>query len=109
VWSLERTSDLLIGGPGRDTFQVNALTEAGQEIVDFAPSFDTLNLRDLLMHAGQAGRDPLADGTLRLLADQDQTRVQIDTSFAAHHQDWLTLATLDHVDPSSLTRANFAF
>jgi hypothetical protein len=33
----------------------------------------------------------------------------MDTSFGAHHQDWLTLATLDHVDPSSLTRANFAF
>jgi hypothetical protein len=104
-----RRSGAWSGGPGHDTFQFNALTEAGQEIVDFTPSMDMLDLRDLLVHAGQAGRDPLADGTLRLLADQDQTRVQIDTSFAAHHQDWLTLAALDHVDPSSLTRTNFAF
>lgn len=109
VWSLERISDVLSGGPGRDTFQFNDLTEAGQEITDFSQSADILDLRDLFLHAGQAGRDPLIDGTLRLLGDGDATRVQIDASFGAHRHEWLTLTTLDHVDPSAVTRANLMF
>jgi hypothetical protein len=104
---LRGNGDMLIGGAGRDTFQINTLSEMGEIISNFRPGAgqDVLDLHNLLTSIGHGATDAFVDGTVRLVQDGTAVEVQVDTSPGAHH--YVRAATLQNVAASTLVPGNF--
>jgi hypothetical protein len=107
IWNLRGNGDQLIGGAGRDTFQINTLSEMGEVISNFKPGAgqDVLDLHNLLTSIGHGATDAFVDGTVRLVQDGTAVEVQVDTSPGAHH--YVRAATLQNVAASTLVPGNF--
>jgi hypothetical protein len=107
IWNLRGNGDQLIGGAGRDTFQINTLSEMGEVISNFQPGAgqDVLDLHNLLTSIGHGATNALVDGTVRLIQDGTAVEVQVDTSPGAHH--YVRAATLQNVAASTLVPGNF--
>jgi FG-GAP-like repeat len=107
IWNLRGNGDQLIGGAGRDTFQINTLSEMGEVISNFQPGAgqDVLDLHNLLTSIGHGATDAFADGTVRLIQDGTTVEVEVDTSPGEHH--YVRAATLQNVAASTLVPGNF--
>jgi uncharacterized protein len=86
--------DLLSGGSGDDRFVYTSMLDVNDLILDFEPGTDTLVVGALLAEIGYAGGDPLADGTLGLMARAGRTYATIDTDGSAGHAAPRVLAEL---------------
>ena len=75
--------DVLTGGPGNDSFVYTSLLDAGDQITDFTPGQDRLDVSALLASVGYAGSAPFADGYLSLLQQGANTVVYFDADGAA--------------------------
>jgi hypothetical protein len=107
IWNLRGNGDQLIGGAGRDTFQINTLSEMGEVISNFQPGAgqDVLDLHNLLTSIGHDATNAFADGTVRLVQDGTAVEVEVDTSPGEHH--YVRAATLQNVAASTLVPGNF--
>jgi hypothetical protein len=104
-------SDTLSGGAGADHFVFGALPWNAGHITDFEHGVDVLDLRPLFAAAGYHGSDPIADGYVKFLSDGNGgTTVTFDSDGPGNANPWpITITTLDHVAPSSLTSADWLF
>ncbi|MBH9575827.1 endonuclease/exonuclease/phosphatase family protein [Inhella proteolytica] len=75
--------DTLTGGAGNDAFVYTSLLDAGDQITDFTPGQDRLDVSALLAAVGYAGSTPFADGYLSLLQQGANTVVYFDADGAA--------------------------
>ena len=72
--------DLIVGGDGADTFEYTARADAGDEIADFdLAEGDRIDLSGFLADIGYSGDDPVGDGVVYLVADDDSARLMVDT------------------------------
>ena len=73
-------ADTWTGGLGRDTFVMQAASEAGDTIIDFetGANGDLIDVKRLLSEAGYAGTDPFLDGYLRKTQEADDALVEFD-------------------------------
>jgi len=93
-------ADVLSGGPGSDTFQFNSLSAARDVIRDFAVGQDAIDLHQLFATVGYVGADPIADGWLKLGADNNGgTNVIVD---AHNGQSGVTVVDVIAVASTSL-------
>jgi Ca2+-binding RTX toxin-like protein len=102
-------NDRLTGGSDRDQFVYNSIAEAADTITDFDITQDKLVLRPLLRSLEYTGKDPIANGYLRLVQTGTQTQVQIDQNGSTGGLSFTTLVTLENVTATTLTKANFVF
>jgi VCBS repeat protein len=107
IWNLRGNGDMLIGSAGRDTFQLNTLSEMGEVISNFRPGAgqDVLDLHNLLTSIGHGASDAFVDGTVRLIQDGTAVEVEVDTSPGEHH--YVRAASLQNVAASTLVPGNF--
>jgi uncharacterized protein len=96
-------ADTLTGGGGVNVFVYNSMRDAGDTITDFTPGKDFLDLRTLLASIGYTGADPIADGYVRLVANGNGTRVQIDADGPNGSAVFRPLLTLLGVAPGAVT------
>ncbi|WP_310538677.1 type I secretion C-terminal target domain-containing protein [Phenylobacterium sp.] len=103
--------DKLTGGAGADAFVFKAMPWNAGHIRDFAVGVDTLDLRPLFAAIGYRGRDPIAEGYLKLQSDgHGGTVVLIDRDGFGAADLWATtITTLDGVTPSSLRPSDWLF
>jgi serralysin len=102
-------ADHLTGGDGSDTFVFNALPWNAGHIIDFNVAADKLDLGGTFSSIGYTGSTPVADGYLSFSSDgAGDTQVFVNAHSASNP--WAALVTtLDHVDPSSITSADYVF
>jgi Ca2+-binding RTX toxin-like protein len=103
-------ADTLTGGGGTDRFVYHSILDAGDTITDFSAGAggDVLDFADVLASVGYAGTTPIHDGYLRFAAAGSDTVFQIDLDGAGNGAQFVTLATLRNVAPSSFVAGNFA-
>ncbi|MPY69176.1 MAG: hypothetical protein GEU92_03715 [Alphaproteobacteria bacterium] len=101
--------DALSGGDGQDTFVYNAISEAGDTIVDFTAGSggDVIDVSALLASFGYAGSDAFADGYLRTSQSGADTLVQVDGDGDGDGDSYVTLATLQGVNENDLAVGNW--
>jgi hypothetical protein len=74
-----RNSDLLVGGHGQNIFSYNNIAEGRDEIINFTPGKDKIDVSKLLDKMGYNGSNPLADQTIKLgVSDVTNTVISID-------------------------------
>jgi Ca2+-binding RTX toxin-like protein len=78
--------DILAGGDGNDYFAYNAITDAGDRIIDFTADSDKLVFTDLLKNLGYQGANAIADGVLGLRQAGNFALIQIDPDGTASTQ-----------------------
>jgi beta-glucanase (GH16 family) len=102
-------ADVLTGGGGSDTFVFNALPWSAGHVTDFNTATDVLNLAGIFRTLGYSGSDPVADGYLSFAADgAGNTQVLVNAHDPSHP--WpITVTTLDHVSPASITSHDYIF
>jgi hypothetical protein len=72
-------SDLLVGGTGENIFSYNGIAEGRDEIINFTPGKDKIDVSKLLDKMGYNGSNPLADQTIKLgVSDVTNTVISID-------------------------------
>jgi hypothetical protein len=72
-------SDLLVGGNGKNIFKYNSIAEGQDEIINFTPGKDKIDVSKLLDKMGYNGSNPLADQTIKLgVSDVTNTVINID-------------------------------
>jgi beta-glucanase (GH16 family) len=103
------SADHLTGGGGNDTFVFNALPWNAGHITDFNVATDKLDLTGIFNSIGYTGTNPVADGYLSFVSDgAGNTQVFVNPHSASNP--WPTLVTtLDHVNPGSITSADYIF
>lgn len=72
-------ADTLIGGGGADTFVFTSTRDGMDTITDFDPADDMVNISGLLAELNYSGRDPFADGKLRLTDSASGAVLQFET------------------------------
>jgi uncharacterized protein YdeI (BOF family) len=98
--------DTLLGDTGKDQFVYEAVSQAGDRILDFTISDDAIDLRNLLSRAEYMSADPVS-AYLRFNQIGANTQVQIDPDGNAGSRSFRTLVTLNNVTADSLTAQNF--
>jgi Ca2+-binding RTX toxin-like protein len=102
------------GGAGRDTFVFSGYGSPYMDrnglmmtITDFTPGTggDVLDIDRWVNHYAKPG-NPFLNGTVRLLADGNDTLLQLGQNDAG--PSWVTAVRLEHVRPDQFTSANFA-
>lgn len=96
--------DILTGGAGSDVFVYVSMRDAGDQVTDFTPGTDRIELAALLASLGIRQDTALANGQVRLLDVRDGVSVQIDangSADAAAFRPLLTLQglTMTQIDP----------
>ncbi|WP_162916594.1 M10 family metallopeptidase C-terminal domain-containing protein [Dongia deserti] len=101
--------DRLTGGAGRDTFDFDALSEAGDTITDFTKGAggDVLDISDLLDSVAYAGNDVFGDGYLSFSYNGTTTNVMFDADGGGDNA--VLLASLLNVNLTSSNLENFTF
>lgn len=99
--------DQLTGGAGVDTFDYNALADAGDTISDFTAGAggDVIDLADLLDGLGYVGSDAFADGYVEFTQSGANTLVRIDANGGGDGFQLLTILT--NVTLSSADISNY--
>lgn len=95
-------ADNLTGGAGADLFVYTSMRDVGDNITDFTPGIDRIDLRTLLAGLGYTGTDPIADGWVRFIAVSNGTNVQVDPDGTGSGATFRPLVTLIGVSPSAL-------
>jgi Ca2+-binding RTX toxin-like protein len=95
--------DTLTGGDGSDSFVYAAMEDQGDVIQDFEVSRDKVVMTPLFTALGYSGSTPIADGYLRFLALGSTTQIQIDANGLTGGSNFVTLATLNDINPANLT------
>lgn len=99
----------ITGGGGKDVFVFNGIDATGNDITDFQVSgteHSTLDFRPLIKALHYTGTDPIADHFLSFTKVDGGTAVTIDRDGNGPAQA-VTLALLEHVDPSTITAQDF--
>lgn len=96
-------ADRLHGGAGRDLFRYLSMRDAGDEVNDFTPGEDRIDLRPLLAALGYTGVDAVAEGWVAWVAVPQGTRVTVAPGGPG--QAMRPLLTLLGVAPASLVAA----
>ncbi len=76
-------ADVLTGGAGRDVFVYNTLRDALDQITDFVPGTDRIDLSTLLANAGYTPRNALTLGVVTVRDVPGGAQVLIDSDGAA--------------------------
>ncbi|MDO9075329.1 MAG: ExeM/NucH family extracellular endonuclease [Rubrivivax sp.] len=72
-------ADTLTGGSGQNIFTYLSIRDAGDDITDFVPGKDLIDVTALLAGLGYTGSDPVADGWIRFVAlTRNATSVEVD-------------------------------
>ena len=106
-----RLSDVLIGGGGSDHFVIGLEPWSPALITDFAPGIDKIDLRGMLASAGYDGRDPFADGHLKLASDgAGGTQVLFDRDGAGPDPQWPNYVLhIANVAPAAMGSGDWIF
>jgi uncharacterized protein len=96
--------DLLSGGGGANVYSYSSLADGRDTITDFAPGWDRIDLRALLLGIGYTGTDPVGDGVLRLKDGAQGARLQVQDGVSGKHG-YKTLLVLNGVRVSQLDPA----
>ncbi len=76
-------ADLITTGAGRDRVVYNDMRDAGDQITDFSPGMDQIDLRGLMSALGVAAGQAVSQGVLSLTVQGANTVVMIDTDGSA--------------------------
>jgi uncharacterized protein len=76
-------ADLITTGAGRDRVVYNDMRDAGDQITDFSPGLDQIDLRGLMSALGITAGQAVSQGVLSLVAQGANTLVMIDTDGSA--------------------------
>jgi hypothetical protein len=101
IFNAGRSSVIMTGDGGADTFVFQYLPWRPGHITDFTSGTDVLDLRALFAASGYSGTNPVADGYLQYAPDgQGGTNVYFDPDGPGTANPWpYLITTLDHVDP----------
>ncbi len=100
-------ADRMTGGLGQDSFTYDAMTDAGDRVMDFTAGAggDVVDLSALLTNLSYSGTDAFGDGWVRTVQSGSHTLVQVDADGGG--DGFATLATLENVDELTLTADNW--
>ena len=72
-------SDLLVGGTGQNVFSYNSIAEGQDEILNFRPGKDKIDVSKLLERIGYKGSNPIAEQVIRVgVSDVTNAVISID-------------------------------
>jgi len=98
--------DLLVGGVGRNTFAYNNIAEGKDEILDFTPGKDKIDVSRILDTYRYLGNNPLTDGMIRVgLSSSNDSVITIDFDGIGSAQPQV-LATVVGVPSSAMNNSN---
>jgi uncharacterized protein len=95
-------ADLITTGAGRDRVVYNDMRDAGDQITDFAPAMDQIDLRGLMSALGITAGQAASQGVLSLAAQGTNTVVMIDTDGSAGPATGRAFIVLRGVTPAQL-------
>jgi hypothetical protein len=99
-------NDLLVGGTGQNIFTYNSISEGHDEILNFTPGKDKMNVSKLLQGIGYKGGNPLADQIIRIgVSDVTNTVISIDRDGIGAGQPQV-LATLVNTNAGTINNLN---
>jgi Bacterial Ig domain/RTX calcium-binding nonapeptide repeat (4 copies) len=106
-------ADILKGGGGSDVFVYTSVRDTGDRIVDFTVGEDVIELTQLLdslVPGGYSGADAIADSYIKLVAQGNNTVLQLDQDGAGHAYAFRNFLTLENVSVNAMNNLrNFAF
>lgn len=98
--------DLLVGSSGRNTFAYNNIAEGQDEILNFTPGKDKIDVSRLLDRIGYNGNNPLASQVIRIgVSEVTNTVISIDRDGIGSGQSQV-LATLINVSAGAVNNLN---
>jgi len=98
--------DLLVGGSGQNIFSYDYIAEGQDEILNFTPGKDKIDISSLLDRIGYKGSNPLADQTIKIgVTDITNTVISIDGDGIGIGQPQV-LATLVNTNPGIINNLN---
>jgi hypothetical protein len=78
-WGGGINSDLLVGGTGRNIFDYDNISQGQDEILNFTPGKDKIDISNLLDGIGYNGSNPLAEQRIKIgVSDVTNTVISID-------------------------------
>jgi Ca2+-binding RTX toxin-like protein len=99
-------NDRLLGGAGRDRFRFTNLDQRLDQIADFKPADDLIDLRPLLSQPAFGGSRASKTRYLRMVRLGNSTQVQIDADGKGKGTAFTPLAVLTGVSPAQLRPEN---
>ena len=99
-------SDTLTGGLGSDRFVYESIRDRGDQITDFSPYGDVIDLSKIFANPTYNSSQPFAD-YVRLVQQGSRTIVQIDPDGDSGNSSFRTLVTLNNVTATELSTNNF--
>lgn len=98
--------DLLVGSSGRNTFTYNNIAEGQDEILNFTPGKDKIDVSRLLDRIGYNGNNPLANQVIRIgVSEVTNAVISIDRDGIGSGQTQV-LATLVDVSAGAINNLN---
>jgi hypothetical protein len=106
-------SDILKGGGSGDVFAYTSVRDAGDRIVDFTIGEDVIELTQLLdsiVPGGYSGTDAIVDGYIKLIAQGNNTILQLDQDGVGRANTFRNFLTVENVSVSAMSNlSNFIF
>lgn len=105
-WGGGINSDLLVGGTGANIFDYDNISQGRDEILNFTPGKDKIDVSTLLDRIGYNGNNPLADQRIKIgVSDVTNTVISIDRDGIGAGQPQV-LATLVNTNPETINSLN---
>ena len=98
-------SDLLVGGTGVNTFNYRFISQGNDDILNFTPGRDKINISGVMRQIGYTGLNPISDKKLTIGTSGNNTVIGIDLDGGLPGLSQ-PLATLVNVNPSAMLNMN---
>lgn len=105
-WGGGINSDLLVGGTGRNIFSYDNIFQGQDEILNFTPGKDKIDISNLLDGIGYNGSNPLADQRIKIgVSDVTNAVISVDRDGIGIEQPQV-LATLVNTSAGTINNLN---